>query len=91
MTTLSLLATFVGVIMAVSSFFQAYKIFKRKSAKDISVTTYFILIFGSIIWVFYGIEINSFPVIIPNTVGVFGSLSVISGWYLYGRNKRQRN
>jgi len=87
MTILSFLATIFGSLMALSNLPQAYKIFKRKSARDISIITGFILFIGAIIWVLYGIEIKNPPIIIANSIGVFGITLVIIGWFLYGRNK----
>jgi len=75
MTTLSVLATIFGSLMAIANFPQAFKIFKRKSAKDISIITYIILFIGAIIWILYGIEIASFPLWISNSIGAFGVMS----------------
>ncbi len=69
--------------MALSNLPQAYRIFKRKSAKDISLITYLILFVGGIIWILYGIEIDNFPLILANVIGIFGVSSVIIGWIKY--------
>ena len=84
MTMLSILATIFGTIMGLANLPQAYKIFKRKSAKDISLLTFSILLIGSIIWVLYGIEIRNFPLIISNTFGAVGVALVVIGWVIYG-------
>ena len=88
MTILSILATAFGSIMGLSNFFQAYRIFTRKSAKDISLITFSILFIGAIIWVLYGIEIGNTPVVLSNMIGVFGVGAVLLGWFLYGRTKK---
>jgi len=85
MTFLSILATTLGSIMGIANFPQAIRIFRRKSAKDISIIAYIILIVGSIVWVFYGFEIANWPIIISNIVGTLSLASVIFGWILYGR------
>ncbi|MBS3163383.1 PQ-loop repeat-containing protein [Candidatus Woesearchaeota archaeon] len=54
MTILATLATISGSLMALANFPQVYKIFKRKSAKDISAITYSVYILGAIIWILYG-------------------------------------
>ena len=64
---------------------QVYRIFKRKSAKDISIITYSFLFIAGIIWVLYGFNIESFPLIITNLIGSLSILGVIVGWFLYGR------
>lgn len=85
MTTLSVLATLSGLAASGAMIPQIYKIFKRKSAKDISILTYTLLVAISIIWILYGIEIQNYPIIISNGIGTFFLLSVIIGWFLYGR------
>ena len=85
MTLLSVLATIFGVVNGLANFPQIYKIFKRKSAKDISILTYILLIIGSIVWIFYGIEIKSFPVLIMNSLALFEFILIIIGVFLYGK------
>jgi len=85
MTFLSILATITGSVMALASLPQIYKIFKRKSAKDISALSYSFYTIGGIIWLLYGIELNSFAVILSNTLSATTSISVLVGWYKYGR------
>ncbi len=87
MTLLYLLATIFGTVSGIANFPQAYKIFKRKSARDISITTYTILFLGAVIWILYGIEIANFPIIITNIFGAVNIGLVIIGWFLYGRDK----
>jgi len=49
MTILSILATIFRTLSGLANFPQALKIFKRKSAGDISILTYSILLTGAII------------------------------------------
>jgi len=79
------LATFVGIVGSVAMLPQVYRIFKRKSAKDISILTYSFLFVAGIIWVLYGVNIQSSPLIITNFVGSASLLGIIIGWFLYGR------
>ena len=87
MTTLSILATIFGVINGFANFPQIYKIFKRKSAKDIAVSTYVILSLGSIVWILYGLEIMSTPVLVMNGLALFEFILILIGCYLYGGRK----
>ena len=89
-TLLALLATVTGTIMAVSGIFQSYRIFKRKSAGDVSIITYSILTAGGLVWILYGMEISNFPIIITNTVGFFVAASIVFGWFLFGRENKSR-
>lgn len=85
MTLLSSLATAFGTLSALANLPQAYRIFKRKSAKDISFWTYAAFLVAAIVWLLYGIEIRNWPVIIANGVGILTLLMVLAGWYVYGR------
>jgi MtN3 and saliva related transmembrane protein len=85
MTLLAVLATVFGIIGALGNIPQVIKIYKRKSAKDISVWTWLILSVGSSIWILYGIEINSYPLIIGNIAALICFITIIVGWFLYGR------
>ena len=85
MTVLSVLATIFGTIGGLANIPQVYRIFKRKSAKDISIITYAMVLAAVIIWVLYGIEIKDFPIIISNIFATISAALVILGWFLYGR------
>lgn len=87
MSILFILATVFGTLSGIANFPQVLKIFKRKSAKDISIITYTFLFIGAIIWILYGIEIKNFPIIITNIFGGINLGLVVIGWFLYGRIK----
>ena len=82
---LETLATFVGIVGSVAMLPQIYRLFKRKSAKDISISTYSFLFVAGIIWVLYGINIQSLPLIVTNFVGSITLLGIVLGWFFYGR------
>ncbi len=88
MTVLSVLATVFGIVNGFANFPQIYKIFKTKSAKDISVLTYIILTIGSFVWILYGIEIKNFPVLIMNILAFIEFIFILIGCYLYGKKKK---
>ncbi len=69
--------------MGLSSLPQVYKIYKRKSAADISITTHLIIVIGAFIWLLYGIEINSIPIILSNFIGILTNALILMGCYYY--------
>ena len=85
MTILSILAAVLGALSSAAMFPQVYKIFKRKSAKDISFFSYAFLFITGIIWLFYGLEIQDIPILISQLVGSIALVFVLIGWFLYGR------
>jgi len=90
MTLLPILATIFGLGEGIFNLPQAIRIFKRKSARDLSIFTYGFQIISVIVWLFYGLEIKDFPIIISNSFAVITLGVVIFGWFLYGREKTKR-
>ena len=84
---LSFLATIMGSAMALSNGFQAIKIFQRKSSSDVAVSTYLIITIGEIVWIMYGISINSFPLVISNSIGLVLTTIIIFGYFIYKDRK----
>lgn len=92
MTILAGLATITGVFLGLGSLPQAIKIFRTKRAVDIAPLSYVIMVLGSSIWILYGLELKSLPVVIPNILGVILGTVILVGWYLYGKpDKKQIN
>jgi len=60
----------VGISMALSGFPQIYRMWKRKTSDDISITLWVIIIHGIAWWLYYGILIGSISLIITNSVCV---------------------
>jgi MtN3 and saliva related transmembrane protein len=79
------LATVMGVVGSFAMIPQVYRIFKRKSAKDISILTHAYMLVAGLVWVLYGFNIESFPIVSSNLVGSVTLVGVVAGWALYGR------
>jgi MtN3 and saliva related transmembrane protein len=79
------LAAITGVVSSFAMLPQIYRIFKRKSAKDLSLWTYLYMLVAGVIWILYGLNIQSFPVWVSNLIGSFTMIAIIVGWFLYGR------
>lgn len=66
---LETLATVSGIVSSFAMLPQIHRIFKRKSAKDLSIWTYaYMLVAG-----------------ITNLIGNLARIGIIVGWILYGR------
>lgn len=85
MTFLEVASTIAGTVMAFAGVPQVIKIFQRKSAKDISAVTYMIVEVGAIIWILYGLEIKSFPLVLTNCLGMLTNTLILIGCHLYGQ------
>lgn len=80
---LTYLASIAGIAMSFASFPQAYKIYKNKNSKNVSILTYSIFLGGSIIWLIYGISIKNFPIIITYGFGNVSAFFVLIGIIKY--------
>lgn len=62
----------IGLIAAVCTTFafipQVMKVWKTKQTKDLSLRMYSIMFIGIILWLVYGIRIDSFSIIMANVV-----------------------
>jgi len=66
-----------GFLIAVSMIPQVIKSYKTRSVKDISFLMLFIIMFGTALWVIYGVLIKSFPIIIMDGFGFLVNLILI--------------
>lgn len=74
---ISIVATILGTIMSVSWFIQAHKIWKNKSAKDVSLIFLSIFSIGNLCWLLYGLALKQLPVIISFAIGLIGCVGVL--------------
>ena len=78
--------TIIGIIAALLTSFsfvpQVRKMWRRKSAKDVSNVTMFQMGLGCILWFIYGISLTDYVIIGANVVGI---TSLVLGLVLYYR------
>ena len=70
---------FVASTLTISAFLpQVIKAWKTKSTKDVSLLMFSMLIIGNILWLVYGVLINSLPLVITNIlIFIFASTILI--------------
>ena len=73
----------VTSILEFNPLFQSIKFIRLKQAKSVSVWTYVMIFSIGILWLIYGFQINSVPLIIGNAIKMFASLSVIVIYFRY--------
>jgi MtN3 and saliva related transmembrane protein len=56
---------------------QMYEIFSKKSAKNISIPMYMILVTAQIMWIIFGILLNNIQIILTNVVSGIFSVSIL--------------
>lgn len=59
----------LAAVLTTASFVpQVYKTWKSKSADSLSLTMYLVFFVGIILWLIYGIHLNSLSMIIANSI-----------------------
>jgi len=79
-----------GILIAVSMIPQIFKSYKTKSVEDISFLMLIIIMFGTALWVIYGILIKSFPIITMDGFGFVVNLILIFMKINYSRKTKQK-
>ena len=73
-------AAFCGTVSLIP---QIVKLRKERSAKAISATMYLIYTIGVVLWLIYGIMINSIPLIIAEIITLILSIAILIMKYLW--------
>ncbi|OGY93982.1 MAG: hypothetical protein A2406_03600 [Candidatus Komeilibacteria bacterium RIFOXYC1_FULL_37_11] len=76
-----------STLLELNPLLQAKKIIKLKQAKSVSLWTYVMILTIGMMWLFYGIKIESLPLIIGNIIKLFASLSVLLVYFKYKESK----
>jgi MtN3 and saliva related transmembrane protein len=76
-----------GVLVTVALVPQLVKIFRLKSALEISLPFTVLLLAGMLCWLRYGILVQLFPVILWNSVGAVLVATLLFAKLKYGRQK----
>ena len=78
----------IGLIAAVCTTFafvpQVMKVWKTKQTKDLSLRMYSIMFLGILLWLFYGIIIDSLSIILANAVTAT-LVGMILGYVIKGK------
>ena len=77
MDYITLIGALAGILTTTAFLPQVIKTWKTKQTKDISLGMFAILTIGVVLWLVYGILINSLPVIIANVVTFILALAIL--------------
>ena len=78
---------FVAAAFTTSAFLpQAVKVWRSRSAGDISLGMYLILITGIALWLTYGVLLDAWPIIIANGLTLLLAGSILLMKWHFGRN-----
>jgi len=62
---------------------QVVRVWRTRSAEDISLAMYLLFIAGVILWILYGLAIHSMPVIVANSVTLVLASAVLVGKFRF--------
>jgi MtN3 and saliva related transmembrane protein len=71
-----------GLVISISLIPQIVRVIKLKSAHEVSLLFTSLLLFGTILWLIYGIVLHLLPLIIWNSIGI-----VLDSLLLYAKLK----
>lgn len=81
----------VGSLAATLTMFsfipQIIKVWKNKSAKDVSLITLFQLSFGVSLWIGYGIHLKNIIIITANAITLTTMIILLCLYFNYGRRR----
>lgn len=73
----------ISTALEFNPLFQAIKSVKKKSVEDVSLLTFLSIVIIGNLWLYYGITINSIPLIIGNVIKLFTALAVVIIYFRY--------
>jgi MtN3 and saliva related transmembrane protein len=66
-----------GTLTTISFLPQVIKTWQSRSAKDISLGMFLLFSLGVLLWLIYGVMIQSTPILIANTITLILSLAIL--------------
>jgi MtN3 and saliva related transmembrane protein len=75
--SIALLGYVAGALTSLALLPQVIKIYRSRSARDISTGMFIVFCIGIIMWIVYGFAIDSLPVIAANSVSLSLSLIIL--------------
>jgi MtN3 and saliva related transmembrane protein len=85
---LEIIGYVAGFLTTICMLPQLIKILISKSAKDVSLLTFFVLICGEILWIVYGMYVNDMRIIIPNIISCCLSILIFFATIHYIYNQK---
>ncbi len=78
MNLVTLIGLSAGTLTTVSFLPQVVRIWRRRSAADLSLGAILAFAAGIALWLWYGIELHALPIVVANAVTLALNLSILS-------------
>jgi|SRR5580658_5505574 MtN3 and saliva related transmembrane protein len=85
---LNSIGSVAAVCTTISLVPQILRVWRRKSADDISLTMFLLFSFGVALWLVYGIGVRALPIIAANAVTLVLALIILAMKLHYDRRRR---
>jgi len=85
--TVNLIGSVAAVCTTISFLPQLIRVYRLKSAREISLTMFLVYSLGIFLWLLYGVFIRSFPVIMSNAFTLALSLAILVLKIRYDRKR----
>jgi uncharacterized protein with PQ loop repeat len=77
-TSLAIAASSAGVLMGLAPVLQIRRMLRERSSAQVSVLYFIILLTGFLLWIAYGASLRNLALIVPNSVALLVTTSVIA-------------
>jgi MtN3 and saliva related transmembrane protein len=77
MSTEILIGFIAGILTTGAYIPQAYKVYKTKQTRDISLIMFLLMTTGIAGWLIYGIMVNALPIILANGISLLLSIYIL--------------
>lgn len=85
----SLLGLIAGFLTTLAFLPQVLKTWRTRSAQDISTGMYLLFSLGLLLWLLYGLEIRSLPIVMANTVTLLLTIAILMMKLRFARRRRE--
>jgi MtN3 and saliva related transmembrane protein len=80
----TIIGTVAGTLTTTAYLPQVVKVWRSRSAGDISLQMYILVVTGASLWVVYGLMLTQWPVIIANAVSLLFTTTILVFKLRYG-------
>ncbi len=84
----TMIGALAGTLTTIAFIPQVIRIWRTRHADDISTSMFVIFIVGVALWLYYGIILHAWPVIIANSITLFLALTILILKFHFHRKRR---
>lgn len=88
MSSGEILGLVAGALITCSFIPQVIRIYRLKSAREISLIFNLLFLVGTLLWLAYGFYFQHFPIILWNSIATFLTLVLLYAKIIYGRGNK---